>query len=369
MNSVHSFHPAAGQVFRRGSSAGSARKADVFDLIDKNFDRFDRDGGGSISWKEMRQNIADPSIQGKDAVALATLYSLVHDAGAERGLLRQPALTTELLQDLKDDKEMAVEEGEEVAADLYYARYLGKLENASTELFAQGLPDGSKVKQGFGPTCAILATTVGQALIDPQVVRDAITLRADGKVAVKFPGLAKPIVVAATTDTETALFSSAGKNGTWLNHVEKAWGTTQGSDPTAAFEKSSWPAKSIRAWSGGKATTTSVPKELTSYKKGEVPDFLHNLADGLAKDRIVMTWTRNGEREIENLVPGHAHTVLDFDAKKGTIKVRNPWGHREPLNKSGKVRDGKDDGIFELTVPEYVKDFGRISLQTTEARK
>ncbi len=110
-----------------------------------------------------------------------------------------------------------------------------------------------------------------------------------------------------------------------------------------------------------------MPKKLEGYHKGEVPEFLTGLAEALTKDRIVMTWTRRGDRKIENLVPGHAHTVMGFNAKKGTITVRNPWGHREP-EKNGKARDGKDDGVFELTLAEYVADFGRISLQTTDPK-
>lgn len=364
MNIQTSYPSASSAVFKRGSSARAARKEDVFDVIDANFDRFDRDQNGTISWKEMRMNVADASIKGKDAAALATLYCLVSDATDERGNLRKLALTPELLSDLKDEKEIAVDDGEDAAADLYYQKYLGKLENASSELFV-GMPDGMKVAQGFGPSCAILATTVGQALLDPQVIKEAITQRPDGKVSVKFPGLSKPIVVAPTTDTETALFATAGKNGTWLNHLEKAWGTTQTSEPLAAFEQSSWPAKSIRAWSNASAVTTSVPKKLEGYRKGEVPDFLGGLVEALDNGRIAMTWTRNQERKIENLVPGHAHTVLGFNAKKGTITVRNPWGHREP-EKNGKARDGKDDGVFELSLAEFVADFGRISVQTSD---
>ncbi len=361
-------HPTAAVAFRRGTSAVSARKADVFALIEKNFDRFDRDGNGGITWTEMRRNVADPNIRGKDAAALATLYSLAHDQAAERGVTRPPVVTIELLDELKEEREFALEEGEEVAADLYYARYLGKLEKASDQLFPQGLPDPYQVRQGFGPSCAILATTVGQALIDPQVIKDAITEREDGKVAVKFPGLPKPIVVEPTTDSETALFATAGKNGTWLNHVEKAWGATQTRIPGAAFEQSSWPARSIRAWSNAHAATTSVPSELEGHRKGRIPEFLRGVSEALENERIVMTWTRRDDLDIDNLVVGHAHTVLDLDAESGTIKVRNPWGHKEPLDLKGRPRDGKDDGVFELTFQEYVTDFGRISLQTSDPK-
>lgn len=354
-----------GTDFVRGTSARKARKDDVFDLLDKNFDRFDRNGDLRVTWPEMRKSVADPLIQGKDAAALATLYSLLPEVAFEMGLKRNPAVTPELLQELRDTRDLALEEGEESEAELYYQKYLGKLEDASTELFPQGLPDGMKVRQGYGPSCAILATTVSQALIDPQVVKDAFSVRADGKVAVKFPGLPKPVTVTPTTDTETALFATAGKNGTWLNHIEKAWGTLQGSDPEAAFEKDSWPAKSIRAWSGGKATTSSVPEQ---YREGGVPVFAQEMASGLDQDRIVMSWTRNGDRELEGLIPGHAHTVLAVDEKKGSVKVRNPWGHREPLNAKGKPRDGKDDGVFELSFAEYARDFGRFSLQTTASK-
>lgn len=367
MKSVASSHGSAARLqtsFHRGASAKTVRKEDVFELIDKNFDRFDRDGNSRITWTEMRKSVADPSIQGEDAAALATLYSLVGDHADEQGFLRKPAVTREFVDELRSDREFQAEEGEKLYADIYYNKYLTKLEKASTELFAGKLPDGMKVRQGVAPSCAILSTTVGQALIDPQVIKDAFSVRPDGKVAIKFPGLRKPVAVSPTTDTETALFATAGKNGTWLNHVEKAWGTLQGKNPEAAFELSSWPAKSIRAWSHGKAVTTKVPQDLSGTKKGETPTFVAEMAEQLSNKHIVMTWTRNGDREL-NLVSGHAHTVLSVDEKAETIKVRNPWGRFEPTNEKGKPRDGKDDGIFELSYEEYVRDFGKISMQTT----
>lgn len=344
------------------------RKDDVFDLIEKNFDRFDRDGNSRITWTEMRKSVADPSITGQDAAALATLYSLVGDYADEQGFVRKPSITPGLVEELRSEREFQADEGDKLYADIYYDKYLTKLEQASTELFTEELPDGMKVRQGAGPSCSILSTTVGQALIDPQVIKDAFSVRRDGKVAIKFPGLPKPVVVAPTTDTETALFASAGKNGTWLNHVEKAWGSLQTKNPQAAFEFSSWPAKSIRAWSNAKAVTTKVPRDLSEVNKHKTPTFIAEMAEQLANKHIVMTWTRHGERDLE-LVPGHAHTVLAVDEQRETITVRNPWGRFEPTGGKGEPRDGKDDGVFELSFEEYVQDFAKISMQTSPAKR
>ena len=92
------------------------------------------------------------------------------------------------------------------------------------------------------------------------------------------------------------------------------------------------------------------------------------MAEQLANKHIVMTWTRHRERELE-LIPGHAHTVLAVDEQRETITVRNPWGRFEPTDGKGKPRDGKDDGVFELSFEEYVQDFGKISMQTSPAKR
>ena len=49
--------------------------------------------------------------------------------------------------------------------------------------------------------------------------------------------------------------------------------------------------------------------------------------------------------------------------------LRNPWGRFEPSDDKGKPRDGKDDGIFEVSYSEFVRDFGKIALQTTGKAK
>lgn len=355
------------QEFHRGQSAQRARRADVLALIDKNFSRFDRDGNGRIAWSEMRQNVADPAIQGEHAAALATLYSLVNDKMHDLGSRRPPSVTPELLDEFRDDRDMAREEGEPEASQLYFERYLGKLEQASDQLFPQGLPDGYAVRQGYGPSCAILATTVGQALHAPEVIQKAVRERADGRVEVAFPGFKEPLVVTPATDSEMALFATAGQNGTWITHIEKAWGQTQTKNPLAAFEQSSWPAKSIRAWSSAPATTVSIPPRWEAYRQASLPPFLRDALQHLEQNRIVMAWSRKEPSGIDELIPFHAHTVVSIDPQVGSVTVRNPWGHKEPLDDQGRPRDGRDDGVFTLSLEEFVRDFGRIAQQTGDA--
>ena len=328
--------------------------------IEHNFDRWDLDDSGHITWSEMRKNIADENITGRDAAALATLYSLNGQMMSERDLVRRPSIHKHDIADMTTDYLHAEETP---LADLYYNKYLGKLENASDDLFTDAIPNGFHGAQGTAPSCGFLAATFAQARKDPRVIQEAITERDDGKLAVKFPGLEKPVVIKPTTDTETALFATSGGNGTWLNTVEKAWGTHQAKNPAAAFEQSTWPEDAIQAWTNGEVKTTRIPKKLKNYKVGETPHFLKTTQKELASNHLVITWTKFDELSNDGLVPGHAYTLSGYDQDNGTVELRNPWGKHEP-NKDGKALDGRNDGIFELTIPEFQKNFGHIARQT-----
>lgn len=330
--------------------------------INHNFDTWDRDNSGHITWSEMRKNVADDSIEGKDAAALATFHALIRHDAYERDLLRMPSVHRHDLFNMQADY---LESEETPLADRYYSKYLGKLENSSNRLFAPDqLPNGFHVAQGVAPSCGFLAATFGQARHNPMVVQEAISEREDGKLEVRFPGLGEPVVIKPATDTEVALHAGAGKNGAWLTNLEKAWGTTRGKNPLAAFEQSTWPEDAIEAWTGGKATTSRVPKNPKSHKEGEIPKFLRTTQKELAANHLAITWTRFDDFSDNQLVTGHAYTLTGIDQDAGTVELRNPWGHYEPTNSKGKARDGRDDGIFELSFEEFTRCFSHIARQT-----
>lgn len=332
----------------------------VLKEFEKRFDNWDRNGNGQISWGEIRQSLADSSIKGKDAVALAAFYGLVDHDRDYRGLDRRPPVSFERLGDLyyeySDDEDRPI-------ADSLYQKFSGKLKAASEDLFPQDLPNPHALKQGTAPSCGFMSATFAHLLSDPHSVKNAITELDKGHYQVKFPGLDKAISVPPLTQAEKALFASAESNGTWLAVLEKAWGIHQASDPLAAFEQSTYPEDAIVAWTNGKATTSRIPKDPKGYKKGELPEFLRTTHRELAADHIVVAWTRFDDLTEEDLVPGHAYTLTGVDYQGGTVTLRNPWGRREPTDEHGKAKDGVDDGLFEFPLEKFAENFGKIARQ------
>ncbi len=333
----------------------------VLEELKKNFDRWDRDGNGQLSWSEVRHGVADPNIKGEEAVALATLYTLLEQDSVSRGLERKSPVPLDRLWDLYHDY---TDEEDRPIADSLYVKYSAKLGHAASELFPQGLPNAHRAKQGTGPSCGFLAPTFAQALNDPNRVKNAISELEDGSFQVQFPGLSKPITVSPLTDTEKALFATAEDNGAWIGVLEKAWGTHQSQrNPLAAFEMSTYPEEAISAWTAGPATTTQIPKNPKGYRKGELPAFLRTTQRELAANGIAVAWTRFEGLTEENLVPGHAYTLMGVNQQTGTVTLRNPWGRLEPADSEGKPLDGTDDGLFEYPLEKFTVNFGQIARQ------
>jgi calpain family cysteine protease len=334
----------------------------VLKQFESHFDGWDANGNGQIAWSEIRQRMTSSECEKDEAVALAALYGLVSYDASYRGLERKSPVTYNRLYDLYYDYS---DDNDQPIADGLYKKYAEKLVDATDELFPDILPNGFLGKQGTGPSCGFLATTFSQLVKNPSAVKNAIRKTDDGRIEVKFPGLEKSVIVDPVTDTEQALFASAGGNGNWLATLEKAWGTHQaGGDQTRAFEMDTFPEDAIEAWTGGKATTARIPKNPKPTKDGELPEYLRTVSKELAANHVVVAWTRSGGLTQEGLVPGHAYTLNGVDHEDGSVSLRNPWGHMEPKGKDGQASDGFDDGVFDFPLEEFHKNFGNIARQT-----
>lgn len=336
-------------------------EGEVLNKLNSYFDQWDSNGNGQIAWSEVRERVANPECKEDEAVALATLYGLVENDASYRGLERKPPVSFNKLQDLYYDN---CDDDDRPVADSLYQKYQAKLADSRDELFPQMLPNGFMGKQGTAPSCGFLAATFSQLVKNPGVIAEAMREVDNGQVEVRFPGLQKPIVVNPATDTEQALFASAGTNGNWLTTLEKAWGThLADGDQLKAFEKTTYPEEAIVAWTNGKATTSRIPKNPQPTPKGKLPDYLATASREIAANHLVVAWTRFDDLTVEGLVPGHAYTLNGIDHEDGTVSLRNPWGRLEPGDEKGPF-DGRDDGVFEFPLRDFHKNFGQIARQT-----
>jgi hypothetical protein len=352
------FSPKSGQA----PVSEPLEEGQVLSRLEAHFDRWDANQNGQIAWSEVRQRIADPECEKDEAVALATLYGLVNYDADWRGLERKSPVGYSRLYDLYYDY---ADDDDKPIADSLYQKYEAKLRNSTDELFPNILPNGFMGKQGTGPSCGFLAATFSQLIKNPSAVKNAIHQKDDGQIEVQFPGLENGISIHPVTDTEQALFASAGSNGNWLATLEKAWGTHRADgDELRAFEMDTYPQDAIEAWTGGEATTARIPKNPKPTKEGELPDYLRTTSRELAANHVVVAWTRFDGLTQGGLVPGHAYTLNGVDHEDGTVSLRNPWGRMEPQGKDGRALDGHDDGVFEFPLEEFHKNFGQIARQT-----
>lgn len=353
---------------------GSPRSEDVeeaagtesaLDQIDRYFHRWDLNQNGQIAWSEVRANVASDQVKGEEAVALASLYALAQYDVNYRGLKRTPPISYDRLFDLYyeyDTDEVAANGEYRLVADRFVEKYGQKLAAASESLMPQGTPVAEQASQGTAPSCGFLATTFSEVFKSPKVVEEMIKGSEEDGFRVRFPGLKKTIRVEAPTDTERALFSSAGENGTWITVLEKAWGKhLAGRIPLAAFEQDTNPADAITAWTGHPAETIELPEMKGLPSDGLMPEYLRETSQSLGKEGTVVAWTKFKGVDNDDFVSGHAYSLTKIDEYGGQVFLRNPWGKKEPIGPDGKPLDGKDDGQFSLSFQEFQDNFQKLA--------
>ncbi len=67
------------------------------------------------------------------------------------------------------------------------------------------------------------------------------------------------------------------------------------------------------------------------------------------------------EKEELRGISAHEFSILKYDAERRVVTIRNPWGSGELTGPDGKAADGKDDGIMEMPLAEFVKYFRNVS--------
>ena len=232
--------------------------------------------------------------------------------------------------------------------------------------FVDGI-DGGDVIQGSIADCYFVAVLSSIAETDPEQIRKMIRDHDDGTCSVRFyTGYRlNPKHIRVDRDLyvrspDSPLYSTSkdrdadGKLELWPALVEKAYAVLHGS--YEAMGNGGNKSKVLEEVYGKRAGFQSLASvgdaQLKSLLKRVQAKGLPMVAATFGKDTPQAS-RYNGQR----LSPWHAYALYGVSEKGGEFKVklRNPWGHTEPGN------DGKNDGVFELSLADFRHFFRDIS--------
>jgi len=382
--------------------------------IEKLFPEIDRNKDGALTRAEVSQAVLDKKF---DKVPQASQVVALLHIQFEAIALKDPSSKAEEPLSLKISKRgLDVYKSECLSADKeeqkrfsdWWSTVSNRLEDSrSSKLFGVFTGTGSEtdaisplvVRQGFTGTCGFLSslssfagTAEGKRAIQSMIKSDP-----NGNFIVTFPGAAdSPITVASPTRAEKLAFAAAGKFGTWVNVLEKAYGEFRKREPQLG-DQASW----LEAFgskeppllpqdAGGIGEHSGLVLSLLTNREfvaaGEDPagDFrfasqyisvnkavesaegaakLEAVLVGIAKQRapsIASPRTAHnsnlGASALEGLSQYHAYSLLNYDSKSKLVTLRNPWGSGEPTQGF----DGKDDGVFKLSLSDFIAAFAYV---------
>lgn len=75
------------------------------------------------------------------------------------------------------------------------------------------------------------------------------------------------------------------------------------------------------------------------------------------------------DKTEQGLQTKHEYSIENYDPATRTVTIRNPWGKGDPLTADGKPRDGKDDGVFTMSLDEFQRTFSDVAYGQKERRK
>ncbi len=231
-----------------------------------------------------------------------------------------------------------------------------RLSNSSANLFgkeAQSLPSADDIKQGSAEDCYLLAGLASLAAQDPQKLKEMFVEKDDKTVEVKFAELkGKAISVNEPTDTEIALYADTAK-GKWPLYAELAFGKLR-----AETRKSGKvaPGQNIdrgHGFEAGRLLTglRTFDSQFSKQNNEEVQSRMDFSLD----HKLPIILSTNFPPTDSGLRTRHAYAILGKNQETGKYKIMDPY--RNMTIPQRDLADGKQDGIFEMSIDEMRKNF------------
>ena len=360
----------SGSVDGAQNTAQVASPESVWSTAEKRLSTWDLDQNGFLSRAELEKVAQDPNVKGLDA---AVLMSLLKNLDEIQGLsndeygFENDGITGKDLGELRKLGDKA-----ELNQKVVGAAGWGLQQSKSpTQLFDQDGPNYEEVKQGSLGSCEFLSAAVALAKRDPEAIKKMISDNGDGSYTVRFPGSKDPIRV-TLSDAELSRAATAGKDGRWIGVLEKAYGQYMNQ---RAVLKSDSPQLATESQPG------QIAMQALTGRKGD-QDILGPVTTNLATTRKKLTEAMQDGRLVtagiakelitkgtDGLPANHQYTVLNYDPKTDQITLRNPWGGGELKGPDGKAKDGKNDGVFTMSLSDFYARFTDVVYETPAPKK
>jgi hypothetical protein len=289
-------------------------------------------------------------------------------------------------------------------------------------LFAEGVEktDAGSITQGGVYDCRFLAE-LASFLRTPrgkQAIATMISENGDGTFTVTFPGTPdEPVRVEPLTATELKIYATSQTidkraDGLWLPVVEKAYGeyrirhqnpaehvlrfikhglfewrwtsrpelTGFGASYGAKDDKAVFlltghdmrriPTTSVEIGEYGLAKGYVTSRQIRSWfdRRAVVKEMLDEqdawLRRAIAHGAIITATTEIAASEAHGLFSNHAYTVLGYNPDSRELLIRDVMGKCDLLDeRTGRVRDGRLDGIFVVSLGEFNRYFSHINIE------
>lgn len=322
----------------------------------------------------------EPAPDAARAGAAKTLGAMGFQAGSEAVKPKVPAQDPSLAgdpdQEVKPVDAKKVEEAPVVIEDpalrekhrdgsMEYKRYAG-------DLFVNGVT-AQDVEQGSIADCYLVAALAATARANPELITNGIKAAGSGAYDVRFferdyGGTYKEVWIKVDADLVTskggsrpAYARSTEKNDRgmelWPAIYEKAYAVWKKGYDKMGEGGSSQAALEALCGNRVQSTTLATTPEDQIWKK------LQAVTKDGAMTKAGSAGTHGKDQEDiykdTNLYAWHAYTIMGTEEKDGQrfVILRNPWGRTEPGS------DGKDDGIFKLTIADFVKYYSNMNLE------
>jgi hypothetical protein len=327
-----------------------------FAAVRANFAQWDLNHDGRLTRDEIEIDMQDARIAGEAAAALAALK-----IGATR--FDKLTETREFSTADVDEMERTLRGGHKLDANYvgYFFVGLKKLEDTPRELFAQGVPHLTAMRQYFTSDCYFLSAAGAVAETNPAALVKLITPEHAGTYVVRFPG--QPAVrVSAPTDAEIATYTAA-KDGVWLSVLQKAYALVRiRMEPKQA--KTRQPLDSV----GFRLGSTSVMELFTGHPSRAIRLGAESdkgvTGPMVTQVRAALRVAFRDRRAVTASMSHHAYAITGYDPAADLVTIHNPYNSAgfETLPEGNKVRR-TDDGFFTISTAQLASAFYYVRVE------